>query len=67
MRRMAGVKRVDRKRMTDLRNWNRCLHSCHCTSGGLAGILSGYFGARYLAKERIFDSLISIFSALYIT
>ena len=33
----------------------------------LAGKLSGYFGARYLAKERIFDSLISIFSALYIT
>ena len=39
----------------------------HVTSGDLAGKLSGYFGARYLAKERIFDSLISIFSALYIT
>ena len=37
------------------------------TSGDLAGKLSGYFGAIYLAKERIFDSLISIFSALYIT
>ncbi len=37
------------------------------TSGDLAGKLSGYFGARYLAKERIFDSLISILSALYIT
>ena len=37
------------------------------TSGDLAGKLSGYFGARYLTKERIFDSLISIFSALYIT
>ena len=37
------------------------------SSGDLAGKLSGYFGARYLAKERIFDSSISIFSALYIT
>ena len=36
-------------------------------SGDLAGKLSGYFGARYLAKERIVDSLISIVSALYIT
>ena len=41
--------------------------SCLSTSGDLAGKLSGYFGARYLAKERIFDSLISIFSPLYIT
>ena len=39
----------------------------HTHSGDLAGKLSGYFGARYLAKERIFDSLISIFSTLYTT
>ena len=32
----------------------------------IGGELSGEFGARYLAEERIFDSLMSIVSALYI-